>query len=571
MPQAHLSFRRWLRLVVLTAFFGVGFSELNFSESVLVRGAFGQSAETPSWKLQKATQAAMIARSPAQWAEVIGMCREAIGGLPEQDELFAKRLLASSLTSRVAPLVARMRQQAASKSFAKQQLPRLRVAALTELEEAITLDSSLIRAHWLIVQLHALPGGNRLRALQAADEALSLLGGDPADQSWRAKLLATRATLTEDLSRAQAELDEAVSLDPEDPSVLRTRAFWRIRQEKIAQAKEDLRKALQLNPRHTISQAVYARLVTQNRSVEAAQVALDVAIGQLPQVGLLYLRRAQALVTLGKFADAEMDMDKVVQLRPGDLSVLFSRAELRHRRGNLAGSMDDLQRVLQREPNNPRALGAKALLLAQEGQPDRALRLLERSLAGPASGNASLTLRLAALYVALGKPEAAISRYTQLLQEDPDNPLLRRSRGDVYISLGQHAEAAADYERTLQIRPNDPPSLNNLAWLRATSPSEAVRDGAQAVELAEKVAKLTRYRQPGVLGTLAAAYAENGQFEKATQWAEKALQAITEQTQREQLDSQLATYRRKQPWRESKPSLPADSQITPFNADQQEP
>jgi tetratricopeptide (TPR) repeat protein len=81
--------------------------------------------------------------------------------------------------------------------------------------------------------------------------------------------------------------------------------------------------------------------------------------------------------------------------------------------------------------------------------------------------------------------------------------------------------------RTLSLRPrpprDNPVLLNNLAWLLATSPRADVRRGPEAVALAERAAEHTRRNEPVLLGTLAAAYAEAGQFDRAVAVAEEAI------------------------------------------------
>jgi hypothetical protein len=64
--------------------------------------------------------------------------------------------------------------------------------------------------------------------------------------------------------------------------------------------------------------------------------------------------------------------------------------------------------------------------------------------------------------------------------------------------------------------------LNNLAWLLATCPQASVRNGPEAVQLAEKACQLTRYQTTALVGTLAAAYAEAGRFDDAIATAQKA-------------------------------------------------
>ena len=76
--------------------------------------------------------------------------------------------------------------------------------------------------------------------------------------------------------------------------------------------------------------------------------------------------------------------------------------------------------------------------------------------------------------------------------------------------------------------------------------------GSRAVELAEMSAKLTEYEAPHILSTLAAAYAEAGDFENARKWSQKAVELATQEKhdQLEQLQEELDAYIDDKPWRE---------------------
>ena len=79
------------------------------------------------------------------------------------------------------------------------------------------------------------------------------------------------------------------------------------------------------------------------------------------------------------------------------------------------------------------------------------------------------------------------------------------------MTLGQSGrtrEAVAQYREALRLNPNLAGALNNLAWVLAASPDDELRNGAEAVRLAERACELTHYGEPLFLGTLAAAYAE---------------------------------------------------------------
>jgi hypothetical protein len=75
---------------------------------------------------------------------------------------------------------------------------------------------------------------------------------------------------------------------------------------------------------------------------------------------------------------------------------------------------------------------------------------------------------------------------------------------------------------------------NNRAWTLATSPESTHRDGLLAVKLAEDACRQTRFENPQMIGTLAAAYAEAGRFDEAISAAQKAC-ALASQSGDEQL------------------------------------
>jgi Flp pilus assembly protein TadD len=93
--------------------------------------------------------------------------------------------------------------------------------------------------------------------------------------------------------------------------------------------------------------------------------------------------------------------------------------------------------------------------------------------------------------------------------------------------LGRTPEAVAQYHEALRLNPNLTGALNNLACILATNPHAELRDGTQAIRLAERACGLTHYSDPLFIGTLAAAYAETGRFPEAVATAEKAEQLAT--------------------------------------------
>ena len=91
-----------------------------------------------------------------------------------------------------------------------------------------------------------------------------------------------------------------------------------------------------------------------------------------------------------------------------------------------------------------------------------------------------------------------------------------------YQSKGDAAPAIQYYRRSNDREKDRLLVLNNLAWLLATAADPAVRNGTEAVQLAERACELSHYKKAIFMGTLAAAYAEAGKFDLAAAMAERA-------------------------------------------------
>jgi protein O-mannosyl-transferase len=93
---------------------------------------------------------------------------------------------------------------------------------------------------------------------------------------------------------------------------------------------------------------------------------------------------------------------------------------------------------------------------------------------------------------------------------------------------GRIEEALDHFHEAIRLNPDNADPLNNLAWVLAASPNDQLRNGAEAVRLAERACELTHYREAFFVGTLAAAYAECGRFPEAVATGEKAVQLATD-------------------------------------------
>jgi tetratricopeptide (TPR) repeat protein len=121
------------------------------------------------------------------------------------------------------------------------------------------------------------------------------------------------------------------------------------------------------------------------------------------------------------------------------------------------------------------------------------------------------------------KLDEAINTCQAILRIQPDDPLILDMMANIYVMKGRWAEAIAANQAILRLTPNDLLVLNNQAWLLATVPDARLRNGAEAVRMAERVCQRTNYQLPLYVGTLGAAYAEAGRFQDAQNAAQTAI------------------------------------------------
>lgn len=152
-----------------------------------------------------------------------------------------------------------------------------------------------------------------------------------------------------------------------------------------------------------------------------------------------------------------------------------------------------------------------------------------------------------------GKLEEAISYFEKSLAIDPGDPLVQNNLAAALLRRGQANKAIAVLENGLVHGPKNGEPQNNLAWLLATCPIDSIRDGRRAVELARDADKFSSGKNPMFVDTLAAAYAETGDFVKAIAAVERATKLADQQKSQglvEMLQARIKLYRSGVPFRD---------------------
>jgi tetratricopeptide (TPR) repeat protein len=242
-----------------------------------------------------------------------------------------------------------------------------------------------------------------------------------------------------------------------------------------------------------------------------------------------------------------------------DPQALLLRSNLNASQGNDEQAKADLDKLIKQMPDLPQAIQLRSMIAAGKKRWGEAITDMQTLLQTDPT-NARFRIQLAGYYVGDSRPRKAIELLTQVIdairddndadsREDKADAL--RARGDALLSVGRHADAVKDYDEAVKIDPTDTGVLNNLAWVLATSPDDAVRSGERSVEMGLKACELTKYQKPHILSTLAAGYAEKGDWENAKKWSAKAVEmGAKDDDVDQQLKKELESYKQQKPWRE---------------------
>ncbi len=269
---------------------------------------------------------------------------------------------------------------------------------------------------------------------------------------------------------------------------------------------------------NSVAHAQYAAILMHGNRLEQAEGECARAVQIAPASGPMHALLGRILFLEGKPEPATEELRFALRLEPelSDARLQLGDALLAQKLPVAAAF--ELATLLKVQPANVEAHFRLGQALMMSGKFDDAaaqfnevLRLGERS--------PEAHLRDEILRSAQRSPDAHFSRGSL--------PAAPRA-AEAHFSLALLAErnhntagAIGHYQAALQLRPDYPEALNNLAWILASAAPQ-FRNGAQAVQLAQRACQLTRNEQPAIIGTLAAAYAESGEFDEAAATAKNA-------------------------------------------------
>ena len=226
-----------------------------------------------------------------------------------------------------------------------------------------------------------------------------------------------------------------------------------------------------------------------------------------------------ALVAKGQVDEAILHCERAVGMRPTDPDAQVSLGNALFAKGRIDEAIAHYQKAITAQPDHFLARYSLGHALLEKGELEGAIQFCRSALLlRPSDADCQTTLAIAL--------------------EEKGNP----------------TEAIQHYQKALELAPKSISTLTNLAWLLATSQDASLRNGLKAVELAKQADRLVGGTNTLVLRTLAAAYAENGDFANAIRTARSAMQLARmhgEDSLTADLGQQIALYQLGMPYRDT--------------------
>jgi tetratricopeptide (TPR) repeat protein len=239
----------------------------------------------------------------------------------------------------------------------------------------------------------------------------------------------------------------------------------------------------------------------------------DEVIKANPKAALAYNGRALAYRYKKDMTKALADFDQAIRLKPLFM-FYYNRGVTRYEVGDDKSAITDLTRALQDKPGDPKA---------------RAICLVAR----------------ARCYINQAKSALAMSDLNEAIKLDGSDSEAYRLRGIIHKVAHEYDKSLSDYEKAIALDPKNADAYGTEAYLLSVCPVPKYRDGIKAVRYATRACELTEWHNAQAIDTLAAAYAESGDFDKAIQFQKQA-----DEMDKKADPARLALYEKHQPVRD---------------------
>jgi tetratricopeptide (TPR) repeat protein len=327
-------------------------------------------------------------------------------------------------------------------------------------------------------------------------------------------------------------------------------------QGQVDQAIAHFRRALAIEPGYAEAENNLGAALDKNGETDEAMSHFRNALAERPEFAEAHCNLGNALLRKGQSDEAIVEFQSAVALRPDAPELHFTLGNALLQNGRADQAAFEFQKTLELQPGDAQAHYDLGVALRQTGQMDGAIAEFEKAAAiRPDFIEAQNNLGNCLLQK--GRVDEAIAHLQKALGINPGYAQSHYNLGNAFLQKRQVDNAIVEFRKLLALQPGSPQargSLAGIAWRLATSPNAALRNGAKAVELARQLDQLAGGGNPAIAATLAAAYAEAGQFEEAVAAGERALDLAKRENSAANataIQAQLNFYKSDSPFRDA--------------------
>ena len=342
-------------------------------------------------------------------------------------------------------------------------------------------------------------------------------------------LLATLASLTWRQSRMYADVETlwrtTIARNPDAWMAHNNLGTALLRKGLIDEAMVQFQTSLAINHDNSLAHYNIGLALLRKGQTDEAIVQFQISLAILPSNDLVRNHLGQAFLAKGQKREAMVQFQKVLEYDPRDPIANYNLGNFLLAKSRVDEAIVYFQKALAGQPDFVLARNNLGIALLLKGQEREALVQFQQALVyDPGDPTAHYNLGIAVFQK--GLVDEAVTHFQKALETRPDFAEAHNNLGVALLQKGLVNEAITHFQRALEIRPDFADardSLDHAAWLLATSPEASLRNGPKALALARQLDRLSGGNNPALLDTLAAAYAENGQFPEAVDAAQRAL------------------------------------------------
>ena len=320
---------------------------------------------------------------------------------------------------------------------------------------------------------------------------------------------------------------------------------------KLDAAIQDYQTALRYHPGFPEAHFYLGNALDEQGKLDAAVAEYQQALWFKPMREQTLIFLAIALAKQKKYDEAMADYSEVLKLNPDSAVSHNNLARILHTLGRLDEAVEHYTAALKIDPRLAIAHNNLGILLLQKGKlAEGTIHLREAVRLKPR--NAESQFNLAQALNQQGQWGEAAGLFKTNLNVYASDPKAHYEYATALAHLQRTREAMSEFARALLLQPDYPDALDGLAWILSTDAHPDFRNGAEALNLAARACELTGRTDPVKLKTLAAAYAEAGQFEEAIKTLQTA-KDLAAKADRPELAGEcsllLEHFQRNEPWR----------------------